>query len=913
MRKPNYPNRKSPPSYTRLLFILAVFVVITTGFHLFIYFQTRVLQALFPPALILVAVLIGPLVYRWLSLEKNIQAGISLVIAVAVAYSGNELAWKGLTAFNVIGGCLLIALSGIMILPHRWRSWTPVIFGFLIFIYFVNRFEPVPRYEQSLIAGLLPFAVSIDLILLIGLFILLIMQNPARSIRVRLIATFIILVVIPVVATTTIASIINAQNFQDRAATQLESVATLREAEINAWLDRLVAELKVVKPSDLELSGLLGKDPQSTSLLTPGLVQDFHDQFERVIQETGLFKEVFLVDWNGRIFLTTNPNNLDQVVAQQTYFQQGIKAEYIAPPSISADGLIQMTVALPLSINDRTILLAGLVNMSQLNDLLTTRAGLGTSSETYLVARSHRLITPSAFPDYQAGISYLFSKGIYQALEDNVNGKGIYSDYRGQTVIGVYHWLPRLNAALLVEQSQSVVNLSIVRGIIINLILMALASILVLVIGSVVTNHIVAPLTRLSRTAERIASGDRELLVEAERLDETGAIARSFNSLTSQLRGLAANLEQQIQDRTSDLEKRSAQLQIATEVAREVVGLRDLNELLNHAVDLIHDQFDYYFVGIYLVDEPGDNAVLAAATGEAGQFLLARNHSVKIGESGFVGDVTLSGRVRIDSDIKQNPYYTPNPLLPDTCSEAALPLKAGSNVIGVVDIHSMQVGAFTDDALYILGIITDQLSIAIQNSLLLLKMTQTIKELESVYGTSTQKSWQVIEQRRLAQKGYHYQNLVVGSPEEEHPSIQEAIHSGKVILTQADSADENKDSLLTVPIKVRGQTIGAFELHFENPTIPSSIVSTYEEIADRLGLILENARLLQEAQRLAQREQQINLISSRVRSSINLEAVLQNTVQELGRAFGATRTFIQVGLDNRGESQPVRESQSDPG
>jgi GAF domain-containing protein len=81
----------------------------------------------------------------------------------------------------------------------------------------------------------------------------------------------------------------------------------------------------------------------------------------------------------------------------------------------------------------------------------------------------------------------------------------------------------------------------------------------------------------------------------------------------------------------------------------------------------------------------------------------------------------------------------------------------------------------------------------------------------------------------------------------------------------------------------------------------------YEELADRLALILENARLLQDAQSQAMREQQINLISTKIRSTIDLEAVLQNTVQELGKTFGSARAFIQLNLDHLPEVSPIQE------
>jgi hypothetical protein len=59
---------------------------------------------------------------------------------------------------------------------------------------------------------------------------------------------------------------------------------------------------------------------------------------------------------------------------------------------------------------------------------------------------------------------------------------------------------------------------------------------------------------------------------------------------------------------------------------------------------------------------------------------------------------------------------------------------------------------------------------------------------------------------------------------------------------------------------------------------------------------MDNARLLQQAQLVAQREQQVNIISTQLQQAASLDAILQNTVRELGKALGVSRSFIQIGL-----------------
>ncbi len=356
------------------------------------------------------------------------------------------------------------------------------------------------------------------------------------------------------------------------------------------------------------------------------------------------------------------------------------------------------------------------------------------------------------------------------------------------------------------------------------------------------------------------------------------------------------------------LQRRAMQLQAAAEVARDATTAQDLDELLNQTVNLVRDRFSFYHVGIFLVDEQGEYAILTAASGRAGQAMVEHGYKLKASETGVVGYVTSRGQPRIALDVGADAVLFKNPYLPETRSELALPLKAGGQVIGALDVQSQQSAAFDDEDVQVLQIMADQLAVAIQNLRLLREMQQTVRELEVAYGRYTRRSWNTFAQGGTRARGYRYRRLGIEPAGEQSSEAREAMQRGQSVITtlQPDNPaassttqgdGQTATSSLAVPIKLRGQTVGVLNLRFEEESVAQETVSMVEEIAERLALVLENARLMQEAQSLVSREQRINLISSQVRSSISLDTILQNTVRELGRALGASRTFIQLGIE----------------
>jgi signal transduction histidine kinase len=185
--------------------------------------------------------------------------------------------------------------------------------------------------------------------------------------------------------------------------------------------------------------------------------------------------------------------------------------------------------------------------------------------------------------------------------------------------------------------------------------------------------------------------------------------------LTESNRELQASRDA-LQAQTQDLERRSVQLRVAAEVARDTTATRELDELLNRAVNLIQDRLGFYHVGIFLVDDLGEYAVLRAATGEAGRQKLEHEHRLKVGEVGIVDYVIGTGEPHLALDVGAEATRSENPLLPETRSEMVLPLRSRDQVIGAMTVQSVEEAAFDEADIAVMQTMADQLANTITNA-----------------------------------------------------------------------------------------------------------------------------------------------------------------------------------------------------
>ncbi|MDW8327518.1 MAG: GAF domain-containing protein [Anaerolineales bacterium] len=425
--------------------------------------------------------------------------------------------------------------------------------------------------------------------------------------------------------------------------------------------------------------------------------------------------------------------------------------------------------------------------------------------------------------------------------------------------------LPLRNAPWVVLVSQpETVALAPVRAQTRSNILLAMVTALgVTGLAAVATRNLTRPITTLTQVAERVRKGDLSARATPFGEDEITELTKTFNAMTGQLQSALTKAEQLVAERT-------AQLEATADISRATAGIRDLDELLSLAVELIRGRFGFYHASIFLLDEAGEYAVLRESTGEIGAQLKARGHRLAVGSRSLVGWVTQNRRLRVARDVADDPFHFKNPLLPETRSECCLPLMVGDRLLGALDVQSREPDDFNENDLKALQVLADQLSIAIENAKLFERTQAALAEVQALYQRILNTSWRntLVEQNLLP----------------------------RTLIYDLEPGGAESDNPILVPLRLRGQLIGVIELHGrpEEQPLSAQEQAVLETVALQIASALESVALLQESQARSRRDQLITAISDEMRSSLNPTFIVQSGIRQLGRALGATEVIIRL-------------------
>jgi len=378
-------------------------------------------------------------------------------------------------------------------------------------------------------------------------------------------------------------------------------------------------------------------------------------------------------------------------------------------------------------------------------------------------------------------------------------------------------------------------------------------------------------------------------------LKRSQSTAQELAHSNKELNELRVDLEQRVQERTSELHKRATQLEAVSTVARTIASVQDIETLLPSVTKLVSQQFGFYHVGIFLLDERREKAILRASNSEGGQQMIKRQHSLPLTLHSIVGYAASRGESRIALDVGADSAYFINPDLPSTRSEMALPLRVAGEVIGALDVQSTETNAFSQEDISLLAILADQVAIAIENARLFGEAQKALSESKELFEKYTKQEWTNFV-RQVKQTGFIFDGKQV-VPLDNHTqrqSTKAAIQTGSLSL-------EKESASIAIPIKLRGQTIGVLDVRSKKGERQwkQDEITLLQAAAERAALALENARLVENAQRRAARERAIGDISTKIGAVSNLESILQTAVEELGRKIGgATEVSLEINSDD---------------
>ncbi|MBA3468333.1 MAG: HAMP domain-containing protein [Herpetosiphonaceae bacterium] len=380
-----------------------------------------------------------------------------------------------------------------------------------------------------------------------------------RQIRWQLIGTCVLLASVPLLIVTLLANGRARTQTTREAFTQLEGAADLKRDQIRDWIHNSAAAMQILlSPPIVAQLEAFAANPQTpadqaqiTEILHAATTQPTTDG-----QDSIRFQLLFLYTPDGRIIAASDTHHIGRIVTRQPYFAASLLDDHLQPP-FYAVGSSELVMVSTQPLRDSTgrvvAIFGGQLDLTVLGQIMLRRNGLGASGETYLVSQeSQYLLTPSRFAGYPLTRAYK-STGIDRGLE-GIDGAETYLNYHEppELVLGVYRWVPELQAVLMAEITHDEAFASNTQTQRVNLLVMLGTSLVAVILGLLVATSIGRPLTALTYTAAQIASGAVDQRVSVSDRNEIGVLAQGFNTMAARLQETLQGLEQRVLERTAE-------------------------------------------------------------------------------------------------------------------------------------------------------------------------------------------------------------------------------------------------------------------------------------------------------------------------------------------------------------------------
>jgi len=622
------------------------------------------------------------------------------------------------------------------------------------------------------------------------------------------------------------------------------------------------------------------------------------------------FRQLALLDSQGRQLAQVSRSSQalssqfisqlkDAAAAQTTKGGRYVSPVYIN--DVTSEPLISISIPIKNVFGDFQGTLVAEVNLKFMWDLVD-QLNVGQTGYAYVVDDKGNLI---AFQDTSRVLRGENVKQIGEVGEfvqnpsagaDLTPGVSTYNGLVGTSVVGTYVPLGTPPWAVVIELPWTEAYQPIVATTSVLLV-----SILILVLlsgglGIFVARRLGRSIVHLTETASRIAGGELQLQAEVNGPQEVEALASAFNTMTVQLSESIEALDQRVAERTKALAT-------SADVSRRISTILDLRQLVVEVVEQVRAAFGYYHVQIYFVDPETGDLVMAGGTGEAGQAMLAKGHRVQKGK-GLVGRAAETDAPVLVSDVSLDPSWLPNPLLPDTRSELAVPMTFGDQVIGVFDVQSDIIGRFTEADSSVQTALASQIATAVQNARQYEESKRSAENLTEALGIAKLAYWEFDVEKDLFTFNDQFYAVFHTTVEREGgyllPSAQyierfvhpdDAVGAGRDIARGLSSKERYFSDRLEHRVAFSDGGIGYFSVyvHIERDS-DGKILRVYGANQD----ITERKQLEELNRHRAEHQEMLNSITQKIQGTTTLASALQITARELGQALGMKPTLISL-------------------
>ena len=367
------------------------------------------------------------------------------------------------------------------------------------------------------------------------------------------------------------------KSLEDRIHAHLETTVQSRAHHIETYLKEhkgkveIMADLAVVENV---LEAFKNKESISKELTKKaGLV------VAEFIQTDGDFYEIFVLNRDGKIVLSTDQSNVGLDKSTDDYFLGAGEISYIKDAYYSTTtNRGSIAVSAPI-LDDETgrwlgVLVARL-DLTGLNEIACDRTGLGQTGEIFIVNKEGYMITPSRFRKHtflkqkvdtlNVG-HYLLNKD--KKLVARKQALDLFHSYRGKMVLGTHAYIPVMQWYLCSEIDKKEALASLAKIRLLFVVTMTLVPIGAWLIGVFLSRVISRPIRKLQGGAEIIGGGNLDYKVGMDTKDEIGQLSQAFDKMSADLKESHTNLkdshkqlEEKVQERTVELSSTNKKLQ----------------------------------------------------------------------------------------------------------------------------------------------------------------------------------------------------------------------------------------------------------------------------------------------------------------------------------------------------------------
>jgi len=730
---------------------------------------------------------------------------------------------------------------------------------------------------------------------------------------------------------------------RDQAISQTENLLSNQLKIVNKEVVDKQEQIESRLTSSDEFSTIielaLHANPQSREF------REIRENFIGEIQKTytqdnrPLFDHFFLVDKDGVIKVSSNADWESTVLSSYAFEDLKGSQSYVlyGLSPIYKNELILVTAVTYQTQRGSTLgTVVGITEKQNLQQLIQPLNGLAPFASTYFIISDNQFITsdPSTGDFKEVAVSTVQNElisSLSKLIEDR-NDKSIALDVispTGEASLAQLQWLPSIQSGIVLEINNRNIygEIASLAPFTIILVLVTLAGIgLALTFG---IRRVIRPLQSLSGITRKFAEGDWNQRAEVLSNDEVGLLASSFNYMANEIGEVYRSLEQKVEERTR-------QIQTASEVAQNITTISNLDDMLQKTAELIVQQFGYQQASIYMLDRSGKFIDFKTGSGAATKGLKEKNYQIEVNSPSIIGWVVSNNLPRIASDVSEDPLHLKNELIPDTRSEASVPISLGDLVLGVLDVQSNQPGAFSKDTIIMLQTLASQIATATQTASLIETSQIDFEELERLYRSSRliteanneeeifNISGQIlkgvqyptalfrVEQNHLYQvtstasmQDYNATDQISSKFEIDYNEISNYLSRGSVITNSSDAAlphvfrsiieGMKLTSAAFVSIKKQGSKLAAVILiGARNLTLTNTSVQPYSNLADLMSSALEKINAIQQTERHLLEVESLASINELISSASDLQNFFRALLGKIQQIIGDYNMIVAL-------------------